>query len=382
MNIPAYYEFFSQHKIISGASALEHLPVELESMNAVKPLVIADAVDFDRSMEKKFLKAFYDSNVVIGALYDEVLEYSSTQTVRNLAKLFRARGCDSIIAVGGGAVMDTAKGVNILVSEQSDALMDYAGTDNISAHLKPLVAVPTADYTGLEMTNSAEIDRHLFTSDKLYPDIVCIDYRTARGCCTECVVNSTMVALTQAVESAAEPNQTPLNDAYALAALQLISENFIKGLKRPKNKKASLALANARTFAGISFSNAPAGMVYLLGKALETLTGHNSGAIMSVLLPLHLEIKLKARDSVRDELLLAMNGFDVYAATPKKERASLGVSSVNALIGDLGFNVPLSLSGMTIPKYRLADAAELTEEKSLGAYKKKNCLELLERSWE
>jgi alcohol dehydrogenase len=80
--------------------------------------------------------------------------------VHQFAGIYRQKGCDAIVAVGGGSVMDTAKGVNIVVSENADDLMQFSGAGTLTRQLKPLVAIPTTAGTGSEVTLVAVIADH------------------------------------------------------------------------------------------------------------------------------------------------------------------------------------------------------------------------------
>ena len=94
MHIPEYYEFFNKCKISSGNKALENIPFDLKSMNAAKPLVVTDARSVKRGCDKILKKSFDDSGMIIGAIHDGAGVYSSAAIVKNMASLYRDRGCD------------------------------------------------------------------------------------------------------------------------------------------------------------------------------------------------------------------------------------------------------------------------------------------------
>ena len=121
--LPKYYEFFSPVKIISGHKALENLPYELDQMGAHKPILITDQGVTKAGLVQKVVDTFADSEAVIGAIFDQVPQDSSSKVVNEIAGIYRQAGCDSIVAVGGGSVIDTAKGVNIVITERTDDLM-------------------------------------------------------------------------------------------------------------------------------------------------------------------------------------------------------------------------------------------------------------------
>lgn len=374
-------QFFSQHKILSGTKAMEQIPMELFSFNAVKPLVITDKVSSESGIIKHFVKAMYDSNLVIGGIYDAIIETSGMNAVYDCEELYRARGCDSIIGIGGGAVMNIAKGLNIALTENTRDIMKFSGEGKLSKIMKPLFYIPTARTAGLEAANRAEIERHHFLSDFLFPDTVCIDPRMVKGCCAECVADSALIALTQAIESSAEPHHTPMNDAYAHPAIQFVAENIKKGTRKPKDRQASMSLANAALLAGITFSNSPTGVVYALGDTISTLTGIKKGICMGVLLPHHLDLKIKNKQRIREELLLSLTDFDTYAVTPKAERVPRALERINRLMDDLKGMVPKKLGSLIIGNYKLDEMVARTIERYGKQVKASDCRELLNAAY-
>src|SRR4030042_758647 len=141
--LPSYYEFFNPVKISSGRKALDNLPYELHQLNVQRPLVISDKGVSEAGLTKIVTGAFADSGITLGGIYDDVPPDSSNEVVGAIAKVFRQNQCDALIAVGGGSAIDTAKGVNILVSEGSDDLLQFVGHDVLRRPLKPLIVVPT-----------------------------------------------------------------------------------------------------------------------------------------------------------------------------------------------------------------------------------------------
>ncbi len=179
MNIPRYYEFCNRGAILSGEDALEKIPSKPESLGASKPMIITDKGVVDAGLIKTLTNVLKKKNskLSITAIADNVPPDSDIKVVSDIAKLYVRKGCDSIIAVGGGSPLDTAKGVNILASLGGDDLMEYAGFGRVKQKLKPLIAVPTTSGTCSEMTLVAVIADHereiklLFVSYFLLPDI-------------------------------------------------------------------------------------------------------------------------------------------------------------------------------------------------------------------
>lgn len=152
-----YYEFFCPVKVIAGHAALEHIPFELATLGATRPLIITDKGVRANNLLAPIEAAFESTDAVIGAIFDDVPPDSSLETVRKAANLYREHQCDAIIAVGGGSVIDTSKATNILVSEGGDDLLKYSGAHNLPKPLKPFFVIPTTSGTGSEVTMVAVV---------------------------------------------------------------------------------------------------------------------------------------------------------------------------------------------------------------------------------
>ena len=337
---PSYYEFCCRVKTISGTRALEKIPVLLAGMNAKRPMIITDKGIVAAGLITVLKKAM-GSGVKIGALYDDVPIDSDYRLVNNAAGMYKKKGCDSIIAVGGGSAMDTAKGVNTLVSMGGDNLLDYEGANNIKQKLNPLIAIPTTSGTGSEMTFAAVVadpDRHVkmaFLSNFLLPDIAVLDPRMTKTLPAAITAATAMDAMTHAIESYFCMGKNIVSDSFALQAIKGISENLLHVIKNPGDMKGRLVLANASAMAGAAFSNSMCGMVHNLGHAIGGVCRVPHGNCMSMMLPYGLEYNLHRSADIIGEVLFPLAGPEVYAATRKKDRAEKVIELVRKMNQDL-----------------------------------------------
>ncbi len=340
MDLPGYYEYHCRVKIISGHDALERIPAVLHDLRAGRPMLVTDKGVAGAGLVEIVLGATKD-RLEIGAVADDVPPDSDLRVVNRLAARYRERGCDSLIAVGGGSVMDTAKGINIVVSEGADDLMKFSGAGALKRPLKPLVAVPTTAGTGSEVTLVAVVkdhERHLkmaFVSYFLLPDASILDSRMTMSLPAAITAATGMDALTHAMEAYYCLSKNPLSDATALAAIRLISGNLLKVTRNPGDREGRLAMANAATLAGMAFSNSMVGMVHTLGHATGSVCGVPHGVCMAILLPYGLEYNRHRREAVMGELLLPIGGPGVYAQTAAGDRTGRVISYVRQLNEDL-----------------------------------------------
>lgn len=338
MYIPGYYEFCNRVKIVSGHQALEKLPEMLISLKSSRPMIITDKGVMGAGLIEPVKKAL---GTKAGAYYDNVPADSDVTVVNEIAKLYRSSKCDSIIAVGGGSVLDTAKGVNILVSENSNNLMEFTGAGALKRPLKPLIAVPTTSGTGSEMTLVAVIADHardvkmLFPSVFLLPNMAILDSRMTKTLPPFLTAPTAMDAMTHAVEAYTCLAKNPLSDVTAIVAIQLISQNLLTSIKKPGDLAARLALANGSALAGMSFSNSMVGMVHSIGHSIGAITHVAHGTCMSILLPYGLEYNLHKTAHLTAELLFPLAGDEVYNRTPMNERPLKAIAYIRELNKEL-----------------------------------------------
>jgi len=336
MKLPDYYEFCCRVKVVAGHAVLERLPRMLAELNACKPMMITDKGVMAAGLADIVLNALDDS-VSKGPVDGDVPPDSDLNTVHRLALRYREAGCDAIIAVGGGSVIDTAKGVNMAVSENVASILELAGAGALKRKLKPLIVIPTTAGTGSEVTLVAVISDHEnrvklpFVSYFLQPDIAILDSRMTLSLPPAITAATGMDALCHAVEAYTCLAKNPLSDAHALAAIELIGDNIERTLSHPQDKQARLAMATAACLAGIAFSNSMVGMVHTLGHSVGAICHVPHGICMAILLPYGLAYNLHKNSDMTAQLLLPLAGSEICARTPQHLQARAVINFIRSL---------------------------------------------------
>lgn len=332
-----YYEFFCPVKVIAGNAALEHIPFELSTLGAKRPMIITDKGVRSNQLLAPIEAAFESTDAVIGCIFDDVPPDSSLDTVRQAAALYRQNQCDAIIAVGGGSVIDTSKATNILVSEGGDDLLQYSGAHNLPKPLKPFFVIPTTSGTGSEVTMVAVVSdpaknvKMAFASYYLMPHAAILDPRMTQTLPPHLTAMTAMDALTHAVEAYTCMAANPISDAYATAAIKKISSHLFNVLDNPNDAQGRLELAQASTMAGIAFSNSMVGLVHSLGHALGAVAHLPHGLCMNLFLPYVLQYNKDVNGDKIADLLLPLAGADIYAQTPAHLRAEKAINTIQAM---------------------------------------------------
>ncbi|MEO0266290.1 MAG: iron-containing alcohol dehydrogenase [candidate division WOR-3 bacterium] len=362
-----YYEFFAPVKILSGEKALENLPNEIRFLNCSKPLILTDkglrkAGVFDIVIEA--LKEQKIDNIVV---FDEIPPDSDTEVCKQIAKMYNQNQRDIIVAVGGGSVIDTAKGVNIIVSENLQELRDVIGANILRKPLKPLIVIPTTSGTGSEATCAAVIkDRSrdikmLFVSPYLIPNTAILDLRMTVTLPPLLTAATAMDALTHAIEAYISLQRNPISDTFAWKAVETIAKFLPLVLENPKNNVGRLALANASLMAGIAFSNAMVGLVHAIGHAVGAVANVHHGICMNILLPHVLEFNFEKINKELGELLLPLAGEEIYIATPSEQRGFKSIEILYNLREKIKVNsgIPNRLSEAGVSRSQFDTIAEI-----------------------
>ena len=364
--LPKYFEFYNPVKINAGENALESLPSELQRLNVSKPFLITDEGIVKVGLLNKVLAGFNDSDIVIGAIYDKIPPDSSIEAVNEVAEIYKQQNCDCIIAVGGGSVIDSAKGMNIVISENTDDIIQFSGHDRIKKFQQPLIVIPTTSGTGSEVTLVAVVadkskgKKMLFTSSKLLPSVAIIDPRMTMSLPPKLTAATGMDALTHAVEAYTCLQKNPISDAYAFSAIKSVTSNLINVVKNGNDTHGRFELAVASTSAGVAFSNAMVGAVHGIGHTVGAISHVHHGMAMSILLPHVMEYNLSKVENLYAELLLPLAGEDVFSTTPKNKRAQESINFIQNINNELNTicDMPITLKQAGVKENQLNEIAK------------------------
>ncbi|MCX0421989.1 iron-containing alcohol dehydrogenase [Aeromonas veronii] len=390
-----YYDFFCPVKLLAGEQALEQLASELASLGARRPLLLTDKGVNATGLATLLANVLAEGELPVAAIWDEIPADSSTAVVERIAKRYAELDCDSLVALGGGSVIDTAKAANILASMGGEHLLDYSGAGCLTRPLKPLAVVPTTAGTGSEVTLVAVIKDEAsgrkvpFTSPFLLPQLAVLDPRLTQGLPLNITAATAMDAMTHAIEAFIGTAKNPVSDALALMAVEKIASALPQIIHDPQNKLLRLQLAEGSTLAGMAFSNSMVGLVHALGHSLGARCHLPHGLCMNLFLPTVLDYNRPEVDSELARLLLPLVGAERFAATPAHQRAEATITAIRTLRDTLWQAVKLP---RTMSEAGVSDRSLLTEIRDLaindGAllFNRKDAdreqlLTLLERAW-
>lgn len=202
---------------------------------------------------------------------------------------------DTIIALGGGSAIDTAKAVAAIVAS--------GGEDWIDNHLKggaafperfapkPIIAVSTTAGTGSEVTMWATVwdmkekKKCSISHPSLYPGIALLDPELTLTLPEKETVYSGLDALSHAMEAIWNKNHNPISDMFAIKAIELIRKHLPKLRQDPGNVNLRTSLLRASLFAGLAFSNTKTALAHSISYPLTAHFGLPHGLACALPLP-------------------------------------------------------------------------------------------------
>ena len=275
-----YFEFLTPTKVIAGDDAIFKLPFELEQAKVNKPIILTDKGIVGAGILSPVKLAFEEYKFEMPTVFDDIPPETSVESVQSAFKIFENENCDSIVAIGGGSVIDTAKALRMMVAEDSSDLMSLAGADNLRRKGPVFIAAPTTSGTGSEVTNVAVIydskssSKIAFASDFLIPDIAILDPVLTVSLPKKLTAASGIDALSHAIEAYIGIQSNHISKALSFKAVEMIFDNLIDAIANGKDKKVRLNMLIASTIAGMAFSNSMVGVVHSLA--------HASGAVLHI----------------------------------------------------------------------------------------------------
>ena len=283
------FQFFMPTKVLFGAGQLGNL--HLEQMPGKKALIVTS----NGSSTKKYgyleaVERELDLAGVGHVLFDEVRPNPTNHNVMDGAAKARENGCDFVVALGGGSVMDCAKCIGLMMVNEGD-LWDYAfsqkgGKREFVKPMAPLVAITTSAGTGSEVDmfsviSNDEMEEKTGVFDgSMFPTISVVDSDLMMSVPQKFTAYQGMDAFFHAAESVINTKEHPMGEMFALKAIELIAENLPKAYADGSDREARSNMALANSLAGYyMLCTSEHTMEHVMGSYHDTLA-HGAGLIM------------------------------------------------------------------------------------------------------
>jgi hydroxyacid-oxoacid transhydrogenase len=276
-----------------GTGITAEIGMDLADAGQKKALVVTDPLLVTLPPVATVLKSL-EANDIDFQVYDRVRVEPNDNSFQDAIDYGNACEFDSIVAVGGGSVIDTAKAVNLYTTYPAD-LLEYVnapiGKGNpVPGPLKPLYAIPTTCGTGSETTGVSIFDLssiHAKTGiahRQLKPTLGLIDPENTRSLPAAVVASTGLDVLSHAIDSytaidylerpkpgrpllrPAYQGSNPISDIWSIEALRLVDKFLFRAYEDSNDIEARGMMHLAAGMAGVGFGNAgvhlPHGMSY------------------------------------------------------------------------------------------------------------------------
>lgn len=273
-------------------------------------------------------------------LYSEIKPNPTIKNVQDGVAAFKACGADSIITIGGGSSMDTAKAIGVIITnpefEDVRSLEGVAPTKN---HAVPTIAVPTTAGTAAEVTinyviTDVEKERKFVCVDENdIPEVAVIDPEMMSSMPKGLTAATGMDALTHAIEGYTTKAAWEMTDMFHLEAIKLISQNLRGAVENTPEGREGMAMA--QYIAGMGFSNVGLGIAHSIAHTLGAHYDTPHGVACAMMLPIVMEYNQEYTGERYREIARAMGVEGVDNMTQEEYRKA-AIDAVKKLSEDVG----------------------------------------------
>ncbi len=269
-------DFVTNRRVLCGEGALNELPSVLKWYGKSKVFlcVFSTQAVFVQTIIQN-LKA----NNIEYVVYDKIVAEPDLTVVDEGTRLCKEAGCDAVVAVGGGSVIDAAKTISMM-AENGGCAEDYQLNGREVTTIPLLfVAVPTTAGTGAEATkvsvvyNANKGFKKALYHNSMIAEVAILDPATTVGLPAKITAATGMDAIVHAIESYVSNNANVISKMYSLKALELLVDNIEEACFNPTNLKARSNMLLGSYFAGCAIS---------AGTTLAHIVGQPLGAVYHI----------------------------------------------------------------------------------------------------
>jgi len=351
-------DFLMPTKLVFGEGRLKEVGEKVKSYGKKALLVTGRKAMKELGFTHQVIE-YLKAEGVEAVLYDKVEPNPSKQTVNTGGKLAKGKGCDVIVALGGGSALDAAKGIAVVAKYGGD-VWDYMGEGNVPGPVLPLVGIPSTAGTGSETTPYAVITfeekkmKYFMASPYIFFKVAIVDPLVMMSVPRYITAYTGMDAFTHAAEAYTSRMAQPISDRLALQAIELAAGSLPQVVMNGDNLEARTNMALASSLAGMAIAQAGLGNAHGLGEPLGGFFETDHGAVVGLLLPHVMEYNILTNPDKFINIAKVMgekvDGLSLRSAAMK------AVEAVRNLLVDIG--LPPRLRDLGVKKEVIPEMAE------------------------
>lgn len=333
-----------------GKGAIQEIPKELRKRDKKKVFVCTDPDLLKFGVTQK-VTDLLDKEGIAYTVFKEIQPNPTINNVKAGVKAFKESGADSIVSIGGGSSMDTAKAVGVIITNPEFAdVRSLEGVADTKNDCVFTIAVPTTAGTAAEVTIN-----YVITDEEKERKFVCVDvHDIPEVAVVDPDMMSTMPkgltaatgmdALTHAIEGYISKGAWEMTDMFNLKSMELTAQNLRKAVAGDPEGRKGMALAQYLT--GMGFSNCGLGIVHSMAHTLGAKYDTPHGVANAILLPTVMEYNAGSTGEKFRDIAKAM-GVEGTDKMSIEEARKAAVDAVRQLGKDVG--IPANLKDIVNP---------------------------------
>ena len=322
-----------------GKGAINEIPSIAKSKGFTHVFVCSDP-DLVKFGVTAKVTDLLDKEGIPFTIYSGIKPNPTIENVKDGVEAFKACGADSIITIGGGSSMDTAKAIGIIITNPEFAdVRSLEGVAPTKNHAVPTIAVPTTAGTAAEVTinyviTDVEKERKFVCVDEHdIPEYAIVDPDMMSSMPKGLTAATGMDALTHAIEGYTTKAAWEMTDMFHLEAIKLISRHLRGAVQNIPEDREGMALA--QYIARMGFSNVGLGIAHSIAHTLGAHYDTPHGVACAMMLPIVMEYNQDFTGEKYREIAKAM-GVDGVDSMTQDEYRKAAIDAVKQLSADVG----------------------------------------------
>ena len=335
-----------------GAGAIAEIPGELQRRGCKKVFVCTDPDLVKFGVAAKVTDLLDEAGIAY-SVYSDIKPNPTIQNVTDGVEAFKAAEADSIVTIGGGSAMDTAKAIGVIITNPEFAdVRSLEGVAPTKNHAVFTIAVPTTAGTAAEVTinyvitDVEKVRKFVCVDTNDAPEVAVVDPEMMATMPAGLTASTGMDALTHAIEGYTTKGAWEMSDMFHLKAIELISKNLRDAVAEAKSGvpgSGREGMALAQYIAGMGFSNVGLGVDHSMAHTLSAHFDTPHGVACAMLLPIAMEFNKPVVAERLAQVAVAM-GVDT-AGMSTDEAADAAIAAVKQLSVDV--NIPTVCEAIT-----------------------------------
>ncbi|TXF35510.1 MULTISPECIES: lactaldehyde reductase [unclassified Collinsella] len=335
-----------------GAGAIKEIPGELQRRGYKKVFVCTDPDLVKFGVATKVTDLLDEAGIAY-SVYSDIKPNPTIQNVVDGVEAFKAAEADSIVTIGGGSAMDTAKAIGVIITNPEFAdVRSLEGVAPTKNHAVFTIAVPTTAGTAAEVTinyvitDVEKVRKFVCVDTNDAPEVAVVDPEMMATMPAGLTASTGMDALTHAIEGYTTQGAWEMSDMFHLKAIELISKNLRDAVAEAKSGvpgSGREGMALAQYIAGMGFSNVGLGVDHSMAHTLSAHFDTPHGVACAMLLPIAMEFNKPVVTERLAKVAEAM-GVDTTGMSTD-EAADAAIAAVKQLSVDV--NIPTVCEAIT-----------------------------------